>query len=133
MAARLIEHIQSSKFGEIITTYNDGSIRVIASQVIPYRDYNSDTLAPQVGEVSANMADSIAVFEVTHEAAAKYVGKNPVNPGFNILSAEMMLRYLSWGKVADLIFKGVAGAIAAKTVTYHIARARSGISTHIKM
>lgn len=97
MATSLIEHIQSSKFGEIITTYNDGSIRVIASQVIPYRDYNSDTLAPQVGEVSANMADSIAVFEVTHEAAAKYVGKNPVNPGFNILSAEMMLRYLSWG------------------------------------
>ena len=99
-------------------------------------DYISDALAAQVGGIGiapgANMADAVAVFEATHGTAPKYAGKNRVNPGSIILSAEMMLRYLGWNQAADLILKGVAGAIAAKTVTYDLARARAGMSTKIK-
>ena len=99
-------------------------------------DYISDALAAQVGGIGiapgANIADSVAVFEATHGTAPKYAGKNRVNPGSIILSAEMMLRYMGWEKAADLILKGVGGAIAAKTVTYDLARARAGMSTKIK-
>ncbi len=99
-------------------------------------DYISDALAAQVGGIGiapgANIADSIAVFEATHGTAPKYAGKNRVNPGSIILSAEMMLRYMGWGKAADLILKGIGGAIAAKTVTYDLARARAGMSTKLK-
>lgn len=98
-------------------------------------DYISDALAAQVGGIGiapgANVADAIAVFEATHGTAPKYAGKNRVNPGSIILSAEMMLRYMGWNKAADLILKGVGGAIAAKTVTYDLARARAGMSTKI--
>lgn len=98
-------------------------------------DYISDALAAQVGGIGiapgANMADSIAVFEATHGTAPKYAGKNRVNPGSIILSAEMMLRYMGWTEAADLILKGIGGAIAAKTVTYDLARVRAGISTKI--
>ncbi len=96
-------------------------------------DYISDALAAQVGGIGivpgANIADAVAVFEATHGTAPKYAGKNRVNPGSIILSAEMMLRYMGWTEAADLIIKGTAGAIAAKTVTYDLARARAGIST----
>ncbi|MDW3095043.1 MAG: NADP-dependent isocitrate dehydrogenase [Gammaproteobacteria bacterium] len=99
-------------------------------------DYISDALAAQVGGIGiapgANIADSVAVFEATHGTAPKYAGKNRVNPGSIILSAEMMLRYMGWEAAADLILKGVGGAIAAKTVTYDLARARAGMSTKIK-
>jgi len=98
-------------------------------------DYISDALAAQVGGIGiapgANIADSVAVFEATHGTAPKYAGKNRVNPGSIILSAEMMLRYMGWKEAADLIIKGVGGAIAAKTVTYDLARARAGMSTKI--
>ncbi len=101
-------------------------------------DYISDALAAQVGGIGiapgANIADSIAVFEATHGTAPKYAGKNRVNPGSIILSSEMMLRYLGWNEAADLIIQGVAGAIAEKTVTYDLARARAGIAargTHV--
>ncbi|HEX9627078.1 MAG TPA: NADP-dependent isocitrate dehydrogenase [Acidiferrobacterales bacterium] len=94
-------------------------------------DYISDALAAQVGGIGiapgGNIADSVAVFEATHGTAPKYAGKNQVNPGSMILSAEMMLRYLGWNEAADLIIKGVAGAIAAQTVTYDLARARTAI------
>lgn len=94
-------------------------------------DYISDALAAQVGGIGiapgANMADTIAVFEATHGTAPKYAGKNRVNPGSIILSAEMMLRYIGWTEAADLVLRGVGGAIAAKTVTYDLARARAGI------
>ncbi len=94
-------------------------------------DYISDALAAQVGGIGiapgANIADSVAVFEATHGTAPKYAGKNRVNPGSIILSAEMMLRYMGWVEAADLVLKGVAGAIAAKTVTYDLARARAGM------
>ena len=94
-------------------------------------DYISDALAAQVGGIGiapgANMADSIAVFEATHGSAPKYAGKDRVNPGSIILSAEMMLRYIGWKEAADNIITGVAGAIANKTVTYDLARARAGM------
>ncbi|MDD9885746.1 MAG: NADP-dependent isocitrate dehydrogenase [Gammaproteobacteria bacterium] len=96
-------------------------------------DYISDALAAQVGGIGiapgANMSDSVAVFEATHGSAPKYAGKNRVNPGSIILSAEMMLRHLGWLEAADLVLKGIAGAIAAKTLTYDLARVRGGIFT----
>ncbi len=89
-------------------------------------DYISDALAAQVGGIGiapgANLSDSIAMFEATHGTAPKYAGQDKVNPGSLILSAEMMLRHLGWSEAADLIVKGVGGAIAAKTVTYDFAR-----------
>jgi isocitrate dehydrogenase len=95
-------------------------------------DYISDALAAQVGGIGiapgANMADSTAVFEATHGTAPKHAGKNRVNPGSMILSAEMMLRYIGWEEAADKIHQGIAGAIASKTITYDLARARAGIN-----
>ncbi len=89
-------------------------------------DYVSDALAAQVGGIGiapgANIADTVGVFEATHGTAPKYTGQNKVNPGSLILSAEMMLRYMGWTEAADLIIKGMEGAIAAKQVTYDLAR-----------
>ncbi len=89
-------------------------------------DYISDALAAEVGGIGiapgANLSDSIAMFEATHGTAPKYAGKDYVNPGSLILSAEMMLRHMGWLEAADLIIKGMNGAIAAKTVTYDFAR-----------
>lgn len=89
-------------------------------------DYISDALAAQVGGIGiapgANMSDSVAMFEATHGTAPKYAGQDKVNPGSIILSAEMMLRHLGWNEAADLIIKGMDGAIASKTVTYDFAR-----------
>ncbi|MEQ1838493.1 MAG: NADP-dependent isocitrate dehydrogenase, partial [Candidatus Nitrotoga sp.] len=82
-------------------------------------DYISDALAAEVGGIGiapgANLSDSIAMFEATHGTAPKYAGKDYVNPGSLILSAEMMLRHMGWLEAADLIIKGMNGAIAAKT------------------
>ncbi|MDA8362635.1 MAG: NADP-dependent isocitrate dehydrogenase [Gammaproteobacteria bacterium] len=93
-------------------------------------DYISDALAAQVGGIGiapgGNIADAVAVFEATHGTAPKYAGKNQVNPGSMILSAEMMLRYLGWTEAADLIIKGMGAAIAARTVTYDFARVLAG-------
>jgi isocitrate dehydrogenase len=89
-------------------------------------DYVSDALAAQVGGIGiapgANLSDTVAMFEATHGTAPKYAGQDKVNPGSIILSAEMMLRHLGWLEAADLIVKGLAGAISAKTVTYDFAR-----------
>jgi isocitrate dehydrogenase len=89
-------------------------------------DYISDALAAQVGGIGiapgANIADTVGVFEATHGTAPKYTGQNKVNPGSIILSAEMMLRYMGWTEAADLIIKGMESAIAAKQVTYDLAR-----------
>ena len=93
-------------------------------------DYVSDALAAQVGGIGiapgANLSDSIAMFEATHGTAPKYAGKDQVNPGSIILSAEMMLRHLGWFEAADLIVKGMEGAIAAKSVTYDLERLMDG-------
>jgi isocitrate dehydrogenase len=93
-------------------------------------DYLSDALAAEVGGIGiapgANLSDTVAMFEATHGTAPKYAGKNQVNPGSVILSAEMMLRHLGWTEAADLIIKGTNGAIAAKTVTYDFERLMDG-------
>lgn len=99
-------------------------------------DYISDALAAQVGGIGiapgANIADAVGVFEATHGSAPKHAGKNRVNPGSILLSAEMMLRYLGWAEAADLLIKGMSGAIAAKTMTYDLARVRAGIPVRSK-
>jgi isocitrate dehydrogenase len=93
-------------------------------------DYLSDALAAEVGGIGiapgANLSDSIAMFEATHGTAPKYAGKDQVNPGSLILSAEMMLRHMGWVEAADLIIKGTNGAISAKTVTYDFERLMEG-------
>ena len=89
-------------------------------------DYISDALAAQVGGIGiapgANLSDEVAIFEATHGTAPKYAGQDKVNPGSLILSAEMMLRHLGWNKAADLVVKGIEGAIAEKKVTYDFDR-----------
>ena len=93
-------------------------------------DYLSDALAAQVGGIGiapgANISDEVALFEATHGTAPKYTGQDKVNPGSLILSAEMMLRHLGWNEAADLVIKGVEGAIGAKTVTYDFERLMEG-------
>lgn len=93
-------------------------------------DYISDALAAQVGGIGiapgANLGDQAACFEATHGTAPKYAGLNKANPGSIILSAEMMLRHMGWKEAADLVIKGISGAIAAKTVTYDFERAIPG-------
>ena len=94
-------------------------------------DYISDALAAQVGGIGiapgANIGDGVAVFEATHGTAPGFAGKDRVNPGSLVLSAEMMLRYLGWVEAADLVMKGVSNAIAAKEVTFDLARLRETV------
>ena len=98
-------------------------------------DYISDALAAEVGGIGiapgANLSDTVAMFEATHGTAPKYAGKDYVNPGSLILSAEMMLRHLGWIEAADLIVASMEKAIAAKTVTYDFARLMDG-ATEVK-
>ncbi len=100
-------------------------------------DYLSDALAAQVGGIgiapggNINYVTGHAVFEATHGTAPKYADQDKVNPGSVILSGEMMLRYLGWTEAADLIVKGMDGAIAAKHVTYDFARLMAG-ATELK-
>ncbi|MDH4188659.1 MAG: NADP-dependent isocitrate dehydrogenase [Betaproteobacteria bacterium] len=93
-------------------------------------DYLSDALAAQVGGIGiapgANMSDTVAMFEATHGTAPKYAGKDYVNPGSEILSAEMMLRHMGWVDAADLIIRSVEKAIGDKVVTYDFARLMQG-------
>ena len=93
-------------------------------------DYVSDALAAQVGGIGiapgANLSDSIAMFEATHGTAPKYAGKDYVNPGSEILSAEMMLRHMGWLEAADLIISSMDKAIQSKKVTYDFARLMDG-------
>ncbi len=100
-------------------------------------DYLSDALAAQVGGIgiapggNINYITGHAIFEATHGTAPKYANKDQVNPGSVVLSGEMMFRYLGWTEVADLILKGLNGAIASKRVTYDFARLMQG-ATQIK-
>jgi len=93
-------------------------------------DYISDALAAQVGGIGiapgANLSDSVAMFEATHGTAPKYAGKDYVNPGSEILSAEMMLRHMGWGAAADLVVQAIEKTILGKTVTYDFARLLPG-------
>ena len=100
-------------------------------------DYLSDALAAQVGGIgiapggNINYLTGHAIFEATHGTAPKYANKDMVNPGSVVLSGEMMFRYLGWTEVADLIIKGLNGAIGSKKVTYDFARLMEG-ATEIK-
>ena len=100
-------------------------------------DYLSDALAAQVGGIgiapggNINYISGHAIFEATHGTAPKYANKDMVNPGSVVLSGEMMLRYLGWTEAADLVIKGLNGAIGAKKVTYDFARQMEG-ATEIK-
>ena len=100
-------------------------------------DYLSDALAAQVGGIgiapggNINYITGAAIFEATHGTAPKYAGLDQVNPGSVVLSGEMMLRYMGWSEAADLIIKGLDGAIASKRVTYDFARLMDG-ATKIK-
>lgn len=100
-------------------------------------DYLSDALAAQVGGIgiapggNINYLTGHAIFEATHGTAPKYADLDKVNPGSVILSGEMMLRYMGWTEAADLIIKGMDGAIGAKTVTYDFARLMEG-ATEVK-
>lgn len=89
-------------------------------------DYISDALAAQVGGIGiapgANMSDSIAIFEATHGTAPKYAGKDQVNPGSIILSAEMMLRHIGWHEAADIVISSVEKTIQDRIMTYDLAR-----------
>ena len=95
-------------------------------------DYLSDALAAQVGGIgiapggNVNYTTGHAVFEATHGTAPKYADQDKVNPGSVVLSGEMMLRYMGWTEAADLIIKGMDGAIGAKTVTYDFHRMMEG-------
>jgi isocitrate dehydrogenase len=100
-------------------------------------DYLSDALAAQVGGIgiapggNINYITGHAIFEATHGTAPKYANKDVVNPGSVVLSGEMMLRYMGWTEAADLILKGLNGAIGSKRVTYDFARQMTG-ATEIK-
>ena len=93
-------------------------------------DYISDALAAQVGGIGiapgANLSDTVAMFEATHGTAPKYAGKDYVNPGSEILSAEMMLRHMGWTEAADLVIHALEKAILSKKVTYDFARLMDG-------
>jgi isocitrate dehydrogenase len=93
-------------------------------------DYISDALAAQVGGIGiapgANLSDSVACFEATHGTAPKYAGKDYVNPGSLILSAEMMLRHMGWVEAADKVIEATEAAIKDKVVTYDFARLMDG-------
>jgi len=93
-------------------------------------DYISDALAAQVGGLGlapgSNESDTYAVFEATHGTAPKYAGQDKVNPSSLILSGVMMLEHLGWQEAADLILKGLQGAISAKMVTYDLAAQMEG-------
>jgi isocitrate dehydrogenase len=95
-------------------------------------DYLSDALAAQIGGMgiapgaNINYDTGRAIFEATHGTAPKYADLDKVNPGSVILSGEMMFRYMGWNEVADLIWKGISGAVKAKTVTYDFERLMDG-------
>ena len=93
-------------------------------------DYISDALAAQVGGIGiapgGNLSDTVAMFEATHGTAPKYAGKDYVNPGSEILSAEMMLRHMGWGEAADKIIQSMEKSIQSKRVTYDFARLMDG-------
>jgi isocitrate dehydrogenase len=93
-------------------------------------DYISDALAAQVGGIGiapgANLSNSVAIFEATHGTAPKYAGKDQVNPGSIILSAEMMLRHIGWNEAADMIIKAMERTVQDKMVTYDFARQMHG-------
>lgn len=126
----LKDRIADSMFQQVLTRPDEYDVLATTNL---NGDYLSDACAAQVGGLGmapgANMSDFVACFEATHGTAPKYAGQDKVNPGSLILSGVMMLRYLGWGEAADLVEKGLEGAIGAKTVTYDLARLMEGAVT----
>ncbi|MGH8283187.1 MAG: isocitrate/isopropylmalate family dehydrogenase, partial [Gammaproteobacteria bacterium] len=103
--------------------HDTGRVDVGVHDVVVLLDLDEvDGIAP-----GANISDAVAVFEATHGTAPGFAGKDQVTPGSLILSAELMLRYLGWTEAADKIMQGVAQTIAAKIMTYDLARLRQAI------
>jgi len=126
----IIKDVIADAFLQQILT-RPGDYDVIATMNLN-GDYISDALAAQVGGIgiapggNINYTTGVSLFEATHGTAPKYAGQDKVNPGSLILSGEMMLRYMTWTEAADLVLKGMDGAIAAKTVTYDFERLMEG-------
>ncbi len=121
------DRIADNMFQQILTRTNEYDI--IATLNLN-GDYISDAAAAQVGGLGmapgANIGDYIALFEATHGTAPKYAGQDKVNPGSLILSGKMMLEYLGWEEAAELVWKGISGAIQQKRVTYDLHRQMEG-------
>jgi len=121
------DRIADNMFQQILTRTNEYDI--IATLNLN-GDYISDAAAAQVGGLGlapgANIGDFIAIFEATHGTAPKYAGQDKVNPGSLILSGKMMLEYMGWEEAAELIWKGISGAIQQKRVTYDLHRQMEG-------
>ncbi len=126
----VIKDVIADAFLQQILT-RPGEYEVIATMNLN-GDYISDALAACVGGIgiapgaNINYDTGHAIFEATHGTAPKYAGQDKVNPGSVILSGEMMLRYLGWPEAADLVIRGISGAIAARTVTYDFERLMEG-------
>jgi isocitrate dehydrogenase len=126
----IIKDVIADAFLQQILT-RPGEYDVIATMNLN-GDYISDALAACVGGIgiapgaNINYDTGHAIFEATHGTAPKYAGQDKVNPGSVILSGEMMLRYMGWTEAADLIVKGISGAIEARTVTYDFERLMDG-------
>jgi isocitrate dehydrogenase len=126
----LIKDVIADAFLQQILT-RPGEYDVVATPNLN-GDYISDALAACVGGIgiapgaNINYVTGHAIFEATHGTAPKYAGQDKVNPGSVVLSGEMMLRHMGWSEAADLIIRGMEGAIAAKTVTYDFARMLEG-------
>jgi isocitrate dehydrogenase len=139
---RPLARVQEPEFGQEIVVKDviaDAMLQQILTRPDEYDviatmnlngDYLSDALAAQVGGIGiapgANIGDAVALFEATHGTAPKYAGQDKVNPGSLILSAEMMLRHMGWREAADLVVKGIEGAISEKKVTYDFERLMTG-------
>ncbi len=121
------DRIADNMFQQILTRTNEYDI--IATLNLN-GDYISDAAAAQVGGLGmapgANIGDYIALFEATHGTAPKYAGQDKVNPGSLILSGKMMLEYMGWEEAAELVWKGISGAIQQKRVTYDLHRQMEG-------
>ncbi|MDC6131488.1 isocitrate/isopropylmalate family dehydrogenase, partial [Burkholderia gladioli] len=124
-----LKGVDANTTGQVMTALRPAEYDVIATLNLN-GDYISDALAAQVGGIGiapgANLSDSVAMFEATHGTAPKYAGKDYVNPGSEILSAEMMLRHLGWTEAADLIIAAMEKSIQQKRVTYDFARLMEG-------
>jgi len=121
------DRIADAMFQQVLLRPNEYSLLVTTNL---NGDYLSDACAAQVGGLGiapgGNIGDDCALFEATHGTAPKYTGQNKVNPGSLILSAGLMLEHMGWDEAAELIYAGMTGAIAAKTVTYDFHRQMEG-------
>ena len=121
------DRITDSMFQQILLRPRENSVLAMPNL---NGDYMSDALAAQVGGLGmapgSNVGDGYAIFEATHGTAPKYTNLDKINPGSLLLSGALMFEYMGWNEAANLVRKGIAGAVAAKTVTYDLARQMDG-------